>query len=321
MQSFPLDSVKDAFSIFSNGEDVLVAGKSLWLFRRDGSFVSKFKTIRFPRKAAFLPNRTAIVDGYGDKAYHYLSLDQGDILWSSVKKGRRMMESDRFAVSPDGKTVYDVCYLQNQSMQVNRICPQSQFHQISDIKECLRVTEDIFCDQKGVLCALQTHLIIDPNDIYSENSPSIRQHGILSIPYENGKPKPSWRSQWQSKSEDDGHGFARGCDRTHILYEDFTVLDLDRQVTFPLLSSEERASLPKDGFTWAFDSVNNLLTIFYTAAKCNLIIDCGSKKVVARYDRCDPSVGYKGCLIGNRFWMGTENGIVQRPFPNVDRQA
>lgn len=312
-----LESVKDAYSIFTNGDDVLVAGKNLWLFRTDGSFVTKFKTIYLPKKVAFLPNRTVIVDGHGDKAYHYISLDRGEILWSCNKKGRRMMESYRFAVSPDGTNVYDTCYIQNKSMQIDWLCPQSKIHETSGIEDCLRVTEDIFCDKNGVLCALQTHLVIDPNDIYSENSPSIRQHGILSIPYENRTPKPYWKRQWQSNGTE--YKSARGCDGTHILYEDFSVLDINDQITCQLLSSEESVLLPKDGFIWTFNSVNKFLTICFISSLLNIVIDCDKKKMVAKYERCDQSIGYQGCLIGNEFWTGTASGIVKRSFPNIER--
>lgn len=311
--------VKDAYSIFTNGSDVLAAGKNLWLFRADGSLVTKFHSIRPPVKVAFLPNRTAIVDGQGDTAYHSISLERGEILWSSNKKGRRRMESYRFAVSPDGMTVYNVCYLQNGSMRIDRLCPQSKTHETCDITDCLRVTEDIFCDPEGVLCALQTHLIIDPNDPYSQNHPPIRQHGILSIPWENGTPKPYWKRQWQTTAA--AYTPARGCDGTHILYEDFSVLNMDSQTVCQLLSPEEIASLPKGGFLWTFEPSGKRLTVCYIASALNIIMDCEKKKIAARYDRLDPSIGYRGCLIGGAFWMGTPGGIVKRPFPNPEPPA
>lgn len=318
MRNVRLSSIKDACSIFSNGEDVLVAGKHLWLFRADGSFVAKFATIRLPMKAIFLPNRTVLVDGYGDKAYHHIALATGEILWSSNKKGRRMMESSRFAVSPDGMTIYDACYIQNKSMQIDRICPENESHEMFMIDEGLRVTEDIFCDETGTLCALQTHLIIDPDDIYSEKKTPIRQHGILSISFKNGTAVPHWTSQWQSKNGDISHRFARGCDGTHILYEDLSVLDMKNQIIFQLISPEDAAQFPKDGFTWKYDCERKLLTVFFVSSLYNYVIDCDKKKIVAKYGRCDPSVGYQGCLIGDEFWMGTVGGIVKRSFPNID---
>lgn len=318
MRNVSLSSITDAYYIFSNGEDVLVAGKHLWLFRADGSFVTKFAAIRLPMKAVFLPNRRVLVDGYGDKAYHYIALDSGEVLWRSNKKGRRMMESNRFAVSPDGMTIYDTCYIQNKAMQIDRICPENKSHETFMIDECLRVTEDIFCDKTGALCALQTHLIIDPDDPYSEKKTPVRQHGLLSISFENGTAVPHWTSQWQSQNGDISHGFARACDGTHILYEDLSVLDMNKQVILQLLSPEETAQFPKDGFTWTYDCERKLLTVSFVSSLYNYVIDCDKKKIVAKYGRCDSSVGYQGCLVGDEFWMGTADGIVKRPFPNID---
>lgn len=87
MKRTTLESLSDGECIFSNGTDVLVAGKYLRLFRADGTFVTKFAPIRRPRRVAMLPGRTALVEGAADKAYHYLSLEEGRILWTCPQKG------------------------------------------------------------------------------------------------------------------------------------------------------------------------------------------------------------------------------------------
>lgn len=43
-----LKSIKKCDVIFSNGQDVLVGGVHLWLFRADGEFVKKVLPIRWP---------------------------------------------------------------------------------------------------------------------------------------------------------------------------------------------------------------------------------------------------------------------------------
>ena len=81
-----LKFIKKCDVIFSNGQDVLVGGVHLWLFRADGEFVKKVLPIRRPCKAVFIPNRTALVEGAGDCAYYYLDLKTGEILWITKKK-------------------------------------------------------------------------------------------------------------------------------------------------------------------------------------------------------------------------------------------
>ena len=77
MRKIDLNTVKDCGSIRACGDYVVAFGKSLWVFRKDGSFVSKSKTIRWPGKIYFLPPDKIFVEGGADYQYHYVNLATG----------------------------------------------------------------------------------------------------------------------------------------------------------------------------------------------------------------------------------------------------
>lgn len=47
-----------------------------------------------------------------------------------------------------------------------------------------------------------------------------------------------------------------------------------------------------------------------------MIIDCASRTIAAHYAPYDDHVG--GCLLGDAFWIGSDKGVVKRPFPHMD---
>lgn len=321
-----LASIKKCELIFSNGQDVFVCGKHLWLFRTNGEFIKKVLPIRRPYKAVFLPNRRALVEGVEDHAYYYLDLETGEILWRSGKKGRRSGETNQFVVAPNGVEVYSLFYVfqeEKRVLCVERICPELQIHDVFPVLNSLNITSAIFCDKDGTLCALQYENVTPYNDDYYYNDyPNIFQHGILAIPFQNGIPRPYWKKQWQIQTTVRCSP-AIACNGRYILHQDFSVLDLETQNTFFLLTDADRKSLPERSFEWFYDSERYLLTLWYTnILENNIVLDCKNKKIIGRYcheNTADnsASVGYGGCLIGNTFWMGTPNGVARLPFPNV----
>lgn len=311
MRKTVLEALTDSESIFSNGTDVLVAGKYLRLFRADGTFVTKFAPIRHPRRVAFLPNRTALVEGAADEGYHYLSLTDGVILWSCQQKGHGHIDGPHcFAVSPDGTRVYTLYYPRYGVMAAEQICPLAQTYKKIRSEICLRSTDAIFCGSDGVLCALQQHTVQKCDNRGIPVEPGYHQHGILAIPFDG--QKPYWKQQWQTTEL---HR-AQACDGRYILYEDFSILDLKTDAMSRLISQEEYDTLPHRGFIWQYDPVRFLLTIRYVGARMNLVIDCIARKVLAKYIP-DEQYGFPGCLIGEEFWLGSEKGVLRLPFPLV----
>lgn len=323
-----LATIKRCDIIFSNGQDVLVAGKTIWLFRGSGEFVKKLVEIRRPLKAVFLPNRTAIVDSGVDYAYYYLDLKTGEILWTTKMKGRRSGELFRFAVTPDGSTVYNLFYAyrgEKEVLHVERIIPEKHIHDIFPVKEPLNltgalcITGDLFCDDNGTLCALQHKNITRYEDYDYLDTPQVIFHyGILALPFQDGTLRPYWKRNW--KKEQTGKWYSIcACDGRYILYEGLSVFNLETQNTFYLLSDADRKLLPVEDFQYFYDPIRSLLTLWYYGNKQNAVIDCKNRRLVGQYFSEDIlGIGYGGCVIGNEFWMGTSDGVVRKPFPNME---
>ena len=71
MRKIDLNSAKDCGVIFSHGDFVILSGKNPWLFRKDGSFVAKYKQIRNAYDMIFLPGNIVVMDGLVDQSYHF----------------------------------------------------------------------------------------------------------------------------------------------------------------------------------------------------------------------------------------------------------
>lgn len=324
-----LASIKTCERIFSNGTDVLIRGKAFWQFRAEGEFVRKIP-IRHPNRVAFLPERTAFIDGV--QKYYYLSLVTGEALWVLEKeRSNRVDESRNFAVSLDGRTVYSSFYRNERGKRVFYIevfCLDGRQHRIFPIGEGLALTASLFVDGGGVLCALQRQYV-PPAQEEDRESHSLHLHGILAILFQDGLPCPYWKQQWEI-TDGGPHSFGRACDGRYILFDDYSVLNLETRQTFFLLEEAERETLPTEGFECSYDAVRSLLTLQYIGAtlpfdRQKVIVDCGSRKIAARYLVEEPqdgeeslrySVGYRGCLVGDFFWLGTMQGVVRLPFPN-----
>lgn len=327
-----LASIKKGESIVSNGKDVLIIEKYLWLFRANGELVKKVP-IRRPYSAVFLPNSTAFVKCVRD-TYFLISLETGDVLWMVKAKMPQRVNDTGFVVSPDGSTIYNIFYLYKYGKSIcylERICPDSRLYEIYPIEEGMDITNSIFCEPDGTLCALQhqrkSYFKYEDEEYACH---SIHQHGILAIPFQDGHPSPYWKRQWEI-TDGGRYSFGAACDGKYIIFEDLSVLNMETQQTFFLLSDEERKTVPWLRTFYTYDSERALLTLQFLGEtfafeRQKVIVDCRSRKIVARYvtkastDKSHFkafSVGFLGCLVGDSFWIGTEDeGVVRLPFPN-----
>ena len=290
-----LKSIKSCEVIFSNGQDVLVGGKSLWLFRANGEFVKKVLPIRRPYKVAFLPNRTALVDGVADHAYYYLNLEAGEILWVVKKTQRRSGETPRFVVSPDGSMVYNLFYSYRNGrrvLHVERMIPEKRIYNIFAVEEPLGLasgglcmTRDMFCDSDGILCAFQAMNITRYEDYdYMETPNAVFHYGILALPFQNDVLHPYWKRHWKTERTGKWNNIC-AC-----------------------------------SFRYFYDSERFLLTLWRLDDKQSAVIDCKNRKLIGQYfgEPGLESPGGGGWVIGNEFWLGTSKGVARYPFPNVN---
>ena len=311
-----LSSIKDCTAIYSNGEFVFVCGKKTYLFRQNGEFIAVYKNIRYPSKIAFLSATEAIVDSGYSGFYYLIDMSGGKITWEGIQKGRRMVHSSHFAISSDGKSIYDVCALVNGSLHMDVMRPQEEIHHRFQIKAGYRVTKNVFCDEHDTLCLMQTQI----RDTEDDESVSVYQCGLLEVPAEDLGKRVQWKHRWEYELRKGHH--VHGCDGRYVLYEDYYVEDLVTGNVFYLLENDTYESLQAGSFDCTYNNQSNYLTVSYYAGKrMNVVIDCTARKRIAQYERESMSVGYKGCIVGNEFWMGTEDGIIKYPFPNLSITA
>lgn len=158
MRNIDLSTVKDCGEIWECGDYVVAAGKSLWVFRKDGSFVAKSKTIRRPGKLYFLPPDKAFVVGGADYQYHYIDLLTAEDIWTTPydRKGRAFIRN--FAASPNNRYLYDMYrHSIKEEWYVVRFSLDDFVVSKVEVPEWLRVTIDVYTDNEGILHALQTH--------------------------------------------------------------------------------------------------------------------------------------------------------------------
>lgn len=312
MGNITLKKVKDCSSIYSDGKSVLLVGRSLWLFRVDGTFVRKYR-IEYAHKVAFLPGNMVLVHVEHEQRYLYISLETGDIVWSSAKRCDRLMTKGRFTQSPDGSVVYDMYYDLKGVFHVVRLEPIKQLHAVYSVKDSLRTSRASYCDERGNLHIIQTHIMAEDDPRYTDEKPSI--YGILCLEFDNDNVLPTWEDQWVDAALPKPYG----CDDRYILYTDLRVYDRTNSQWIDLLEKEYRPRPPKnDAIIWKYDPEKYYLTVSYLGTLLTVIVDCKSRKIVAQYEREEPGVGFQGCLINGEFWTGTKSGVVKLPFPHYD---
>lgn len=314
MTTFTLSSVKDCEYICSNGKDVLLSGKNLWLFRADGTFVARYKTIRGIYTAAFLPGNTVLVQSMKG-FYHHIALDDGQVLWSSEKKAKGVHAVQRFAISPDGTAVYNLHTVDFDRLYIDRIIPEKCIHEQFVVRTGYRVSYEIFCDSDGVLCALQSQVQSNKQTEEFIERIAERQSGILAFSIDSEGVQSSWKKKWTCESKPTK--YLLGCDGSHVMYGDFSVLQLETMKEFYLLPEEERMKIPEGSISLHYNATRCLLTVHYLAKNLNIVVDCKNRRVVAKYEGDRTGFGTEGCVIGNEFWIGTSEGIIRKPFPCV----
>ncbi|MBR2421624.1 MAG: hypothetical protein IKB09_04650 [Oscillospiraceae bacterium] len=303
-------TVKDAWEIVSCGNRVLVFSKTLWIFQTDGSFVTHQKAVRYPRKAAFLQDNTAILEA--NSTYFHIDLTDGSVLWSNPRKKGICPSINQFAVSPDGTVVFDFQYMKDSVVRIDRICPGKQTVDSYSLKDGLSITNDLYCKDQDTLYILQYSTLIDPEAPLFSTVVPMRQNGILELKYSAENPEREWKHMWQDQSS--ATHTPRKTDGRYVLYNDFSVLDLKTMEYFSILPEHNLGKYKFGEMTnLVFHEDRNLLSFGYICQDINVILDCRKREVVAQYVSRK-----KGCLVGTEFWIGTENGIVRRPFPWID---
>lgn len=174
-----------------------------------------------------------------------------------------------------------------------------------------RATYHCYCDKRGYLCMLQSFLL--PKE--DEDSKSYCFFGILQ--WHPSDQNPTWKYQWiePTGSLD---CTVHTCNDEYALLGNLKVRCLRSGEVFDLLENQTDMPPISGGYAvTAYDEERKLLTVRFTSSCSNVIIDCKARKIVSHFvPASDDHVG--GCLVDDEFWMGSDDGIVKRPFPHMD---
>ena len=311
MKKIGLASVKDCEIIFAYDNSVILSGKNPWLFRKDGRFVAKYKPIRHAFSMLFLPGNIAFLDGWMDQSYHFISLDTGELLWSHVQKGKREFTPRKFAATADGKIVYYVHSIKN-ILHVDQLVLSEKSCTTYTIPFSKGATYHCYCDERGYLCMLKSYLL----PIEDEGSQSYQFFGVLQ--WHPNDQKPTWKYQW---IEPTGslNCTVHTCSDEYALLGNLKVRCLRSGEVFDLLENQTDMPSISGGYAVAaYDEERKLLTVRFTSSSSNVIIDCKERKIVAHYMPFSYHEHVGGCLIGDEFWIGSDEGVVKRLFPHMD---
>ena len=296
MREHTFQDVVDCETVMQYGDVMLFIAKHSWLFTKEGRFIARLKQINRAWDVLFMSNNTIFMDGLGDRSYHYVSLETGEVLWSISQKGKRNFAPRKMALSPCGRKVYYV-YSIGEQRYLDTIIPEDKICLTQRLPLMKGAVCAVFCTPDGKLGVLRSFMqtntihLFDPDNVLQECfvQEVINDHSAMPV----------------------------AADDTHILMSDLQVIKWRENTAFSLLPEQE-SKISKDFFTiMDYDPVRQLLNIRYLKSSSTLIIDCKSKRIAAHYRPITSGLS-GGCVVGDEFWIGTDKGIQKRPFPHMD---
>ena len=299
-----LDIIKGRRWIYSNKKYIVITGKDLWILRKDLCIVCCRKDISNVYKIAF-PTDDIMLTGQGKKAsYRLIKLDDGtDIYtWPLLKMEHSL---GRFALSHDKTLAYD-CFDWRGKEHLVKINLQTGDLDVLRFPQGLRTIDDMMCDKEGFLCLLESqyeedgYARISVNGIQSLHAEQITANDSCNLKY-----------QWHHSGARIAKYFLG--DTGYILTNDLFMYNPKTAKGFHLLENESTWSPPayRPSGCWTDDS-RHLVFLMY--ANVNVALDWDARKIVALYRGSFA----KGHLVGDEYWISSDNGIRKLPFPLIE---
>lgn len=103
MKKTELEKIKDDFSVFSNGEYVVLCGKKLYIFKTDGTLIACRKDLCWAGRITFLPESRMLL--CCKAVFYMIDLRDGSDLWTAPYRKTEFNLSD-LVLSPDSAYAY-----------------------------------------------------------------------------------------------------------------------------------------------------------------------------------------------------------------------
>lgn len=238
----------------------------------------------------------------GKHFYHIINLKSGEV-FASRKMRRDVIETDRFAVSPDGKTAYRI-WLRGRKYELVVIDLLNLNFQICAYPARLNGVADLIFHKDKGLQVLETQV----------NEDGTCQNLVASIRIRNGACVSTPAFSWE------GRHTGKYFDGRYVWENGYMIRDLDTGEYFSLLeNSEIRVPEKHAPLAYTYYPEDKYLQIIDTQQ--NFFIDCKKRKIIARYFTDPKSGSYQGVLAEREFLIGYADGIYSMPFPTIEMQT
>lgn len=300
-----LDKLKNVYAVHYNGEYAVIPHTKLHILRPDGTLVACRSDLRYAGRIVFL-SRNRMLLCSNKFVFHMIDLTTGEDLWTAPYTKSNLNVAP-IIISPNEKFAYT--YDRWNDGKIDRIFITQlnlDTHETEIIEMHLDVgaSRDICCENETTPCLLKTHLETVGGKNYTICGVRLHDFFCQDARYTN-----NWKTKWYYEgTRKSVLNFFGSTDR--VLTDDLHIYTPATGEDIHLLENETGHALPQDlpGHCW-MDHTGRYLCIRYDRG--NVIIDTQERKIAATY-----AAKFKqGCLIGNEYWLGTENGVVHKPFP------
>lgn len=299
-----IEKVRGSYSVFADGNDVVLTGDRLRLFTPEGREIACRRDVRNVGKAVFLPERRVLVRR-GNGVFHLIDLRDGSDLWTAPGP-KPELNTSPIALTQDYGCAYTYDTIKGQ-LWIIRLDLESRETDSFPIRYDVGATQDILCDEEGIPCVLKTYFEKIGNQIYSQNGVRIQDYDIL-----HRGSSFYWKWKWQFS----GKELMSCCflgQLGKILTMDLHVYSPDTGELENLLENESQWQQPAGGpIEGWLDQTGRYLCLMYQ--KGNVVVDMEEKRVAAQY-RAEWA---RGCLVGNQYWVCRDKQIVRLPFPDFE---
>lgn len=300
-----LDKLKNVYAVRFNGEYVVIAHTKLHILRPDGTLVACRSDLRYAGRITFLSGNRMLLCS-SKAVFHMIDLTTGEDIWTAPYT-KTSLNVNPIAISPNEKFAYtydrgfdrkfNECFISQLNLETHET-------EIIDMNLDAGASRDICCEDETTPCLLKTLIETIGGKAYTICGVRLHDFFCQEAQYTN-----SWKTKWYFEgSRRSVMNFFGSPDR--VLTSDLRIFTPATGEDVDLLENESEHTLPQEhpNRCW-LDHTGRYLCVRYMEG--NVVIDTQERKIAATY-----AAKYKeGCLIGNEYWLGTDNGVVRKPFP------
>ncbi len=300
-----LDKLKNIYAIHFNGEYVVIAHTKLHILRPDGTLVACRGDLRYAGRITFLSGNRMLLCS-SKAVFHMIDLTTGEDLWTAPYT-KNNLNVNPIAISPNEKFAYTYDRWNDGKIDrsfISQLNLETHETEIIDMHLDAGSSRDICCEDETTPCLLKT--LIETIGGKNYLICGVRLHDFFC---QEARSTSNWKTKWSRElpcaSPQMFFGFT---DR--VVTSDLHIFTPATGEDVDLLENETEHTLPQEqpNRCW-LDRTGRYLCIRYDRG--NVIIDTQERKIAATY-----AAKFKlGCLIGGEYWLGTENGVVRKPFP------